>query len=163
LWPGGLDCRIVQWRINTQFHHTIKNMPYHLVFGMHPCVGITNLPISECVLSNLVTETELNDVICQMENNTEAATTEAVANPPLTMDKSSIVALSEATKSGTLVMLSPLQFWKCSSPESNKSRRDAAHAKQTALMEAVTPSSSLSPTPTKGKGVPLKTFGDDPT
>ena len=30
-------------------------------------------------------------------------------------------------------------------------------------MEAVAPSSSLSPTPTKGKGVPLKTSGDDPT
>ncbi len=76
-----------------------------------------------------MTEAELNDVISQMENNTEAATTEAVANPPLAMDESSIVALSEATKSGTLVMLSPLQFWKRSSPESNKSRRDAARAK----------------------------------
>ncbi len=30
-------------------------------------------------------------------------------------------------------------------------------------MEAVDPSSSLNPTPTKGKGVPLKTSGDDPT
>jgi hypothetical protein len=82
---------------------------------MHPCVGISNLPISEHVLSNLVTEVELNDVISQMENNNEAATTEAAANPPLTMDES-IVALVEATKSETLVSLSPLQFQKCSPP-----------------------------------------------
>jgi hypothetical protein len=30
-------------------------------------------------------------------------------------------------------------------------------------MEAVVPSSSLSPTPTKGKGVPSKSSGDDPS
>ncbi len=43
--------------------------------------------------------------------------------------------------------------------------QDAGHTKQVALMEAIVPSSSLSPSfsPTKGKGVPSKSFSDKST
>ncbi len=98
-----------------------------------------------------------------MENNNEQATTEAVANPA-PMDES-IVAVVEAANSEMLVSLSPLQKWRRSPQESNKLMQDAGRAKQAVLMEAIVPSSSLSSffSPTKGKGVPTKTSGDDPT
>ena len=63
-----IGCKLVQWRINTQHHRTIKDTPYHLVYGQHPRVGIFNLPISEDVLKNLVTEAELNQVYTEFSS-----------------------------------------------------------------------------------------------
>jgi len=62
-----IGCKLVQWRINTQVHQTLKDTPYRLTYGMHPRVGLSNLPISNEILSKLVTEAELNDVIAQMQ------------------------------------------------------------------------------------------------
>ena len=58
-----IGCKLVQWRINTQFHQTIKDTPYHLMFGQHPHVGISNLPISQEILSSLATEMDVNQCL----------------------------------------------------------------------------------------------------
>jgi hypothetical protein len=50
-----------------QVYQTLKDTPYHLTYGMHPCVGLSNLPISNEILYTLVTEAELNDVIAKMQ------------------------------------------------------------------------------------------------
>ena len=63
-WSVG--CKLVQWRVNTQYHRTLKDTPYHLVYGMHPRVGTFNLPISQRVLLNLVTEAQLIEVYCEL-------------------------------------------------------------------------------------------------
>ena len=61
-----IGCKIAQWRYNTQVHHTLQDSPYHLTFGQHPRVGISNLPIASEILQNLVTEADLNDVYSNM-------------------------------------------------------------------------------------------------
>jgi hypothetical protein len=67
-----------QWRYNTQVHQTLRDTPYHLTFGQHPCVGISNLPLSSEILKNLVTEANLNDVYsrkqCGMINDSVSET-----------------------------------------------------------------------------------------
>jgi hypothetical protein len=45
-----IGCKIVQWRINTQIHDTLKDTPYHLTYGQHPRVGMSNLPVSTAIL-----------------------------------------------------------------------------------------------------------------
>lgn len=60
-WSVG--CKFVQWRYNTQFHEAIKNVPFVLVYGQKPRVGISNLPISTDILDTLATEAELNKII----------------------------------------------------------------------------------------------------
>ena len=43
-WSVGL--LLVQWEMNTQVHRAIGNqMPYNLMFGQNPRVGISNLPL----------------------------------------------------------------------------------------------------------------------
>ncbi len=61
-----IGCKICQWRINTQVHQTLKDTPYHLTYGTHPRVGISNQPVSEDILAKLVTEGELQDVYQQL-------------------------------------------------------------------------------------------------
>ena len=72
-----IGCKIVQWRYNTQVHQTLRDTPYHLTFGQHPRVGISNLPLSSEILKNLATEAELNDVYsgiqCGMINDSFSA------------------------------------------------------------------------------------------
>jgi hypothetical protein len=81
-WSVG--CKIVQWRINTQIHQTLKDTPYHLTFSQHPRVGISNLPVAESVLAKLRTEAELNDVFSQiMKSSFNDAETTAVENAPV--------------------------------------------------------------------------------
>jgi hypothetical protein len=53
---------IMQWRYNAQVHQTLKDTPYHLTYGQHFCVGISNLPLSPLVLENLSTEADLHAV-----------------------------------------------------------------------------------------------------
>ncbi len=58
-WAQSLP--FIQWRCNTQIHRGIGGrMPYHLMFGQHPQVGISNLPIDRNLLSNLATEMDVN-------------------------------------------------------------------------------------------------------
>ena len=59
-WAQALP--FIQWRCNTQIHRGIGNRtPYHLMFGQHPHVGISNLPIDPKLLTKLATEVE----VCQ--------------------------------------------------------------------------------------------------
>ena len=100
-WSVG--CKIVQWRVNTQFHRTLKDTPYHLVYGMHPRVGISNLPISQSVLNKLVTEAQLNEVYCEMaEDHSQVSST----FPESFQDQ--VVALTDAANNEAMVSLSPV-------------------------------------------------------
>ena len=52
---------LIQWCYNTQVHRGIDGQtPYHLMFGQHPQVGISNLPIAPNLLSTLATEMGVN-------------------------------------------------------------------------------------------------------
>ena len=62
-----IGCKIAQWRYNTQVHQTLRDTPYHLTFGQHPRVGISNLPLSSEILKNLASEANLNDVYSRMQ------------------------------------------------------------------------------------------------
>ena len=62
-----IGCRIAQWCYNTQVHQTLRDTPYHLTFGQHPRVGISNLPLSSEILKNLASEANLNDVYSRMQ------------------------------------------------------------------------------------------------
>jgi len=77
-WAVG--CKIVQWRYNTQYHQTLKDTPYHLTFGQHPRVGISNLPILPEILSNLSTEAELLDVYASIKSNAFEGTSAAASD-----------------------------------------------------------------------------------
>jgi hypothetical protein len=55
-----IGCKICQWRYNTQVYQAIKVTPYHLSYGQHPRVGISNLPLAPLVLDNLSTEADLH-------------------------------------------------------------------------------------------------------
>jgi hypothetical protein len=57
-----IGCRLMTWRYNTQNHCTIGNIPYRLVFGQLPRVGISALPLNASVLTQLATEAQLNRV-----------------------------------------------------------------------------------------------------
>ena len=58
-WAESLP--FIQWRCNTQIHRGIGGRtPYHLMFGQHPQVGISNLPIDRNLLSSLATEMDVN-------------------------------------------------------------------------------------------------------
>lgn len=58
-WAQSLP--FIQWRCNTQIHRGIGNRtPYHLMFGQHPQVGISNLPIAPHMLASLATEMDVN-------------------------------------------------------------------------------------------------------
>jgi hypothetical protein len=61
LWSVG--CRIVMWRYNTQQHRTVGDIPYCLLFGQKPRVGISSLHMNESLLNTLATETELNQLV----------------------------------------------------------------------------------------------------
>jgi hypothetical protein len=98
-----VGCKLVQWRVNTQFHSTIKDTPYHLVYGMHPRVGISNLPISPSVLSNLVNEAQLNEVYCKMAENPSQNTAQL---PKSFQDQ--VAAVADAANTEALVSLSPV-------------------------------------------------------
>jgi hypothetical protein len=57
-----IGCRLMMWQYNTQNHRIIGNIPYHLVFGQLPCVGISALPLDASVLTQLAKEAQLNHV-----------------------------------------------------------------------------------------------------
>ena len=57
-----IGCKIVMWRYNTQQHRTVGNIPYRLLFGQVPRVGISSLHLDTALLDTLATEAELNRV-----------------------------------------------------------------------------------------------------
>jgi len=58
-WAQALP--FIQWRCNTQVHRGIGGrMPYHMMFGQNPQVGISNLPIASEVLESLATEMDVS-------------------------------------------------------------------------------------------------------
>ncbi len=122
-WSVG--CKIVQWRVNTQFHSTLKDAPYHLVYGMHPRVGISNLPISPSVLSNLVNEAQLNQVYCKMAENPGQNTTQL---PKLLQDQ--VVAVADAANMNALVTLPPIQFKATRKRHPEETNKDARGVKK---------------------------------
>jgi len=138
-------CKLMQqWRVNTQYHCTIKDTPYHLVYGMHPRVGISKLPISQSVLSNLVTEAQLNKVYCKLAEDPRQNTAEL---PELFQDH--VAAVANAANAGeAMVSLSPVQTKRKCPPEDSttsmmnltqakRDARDMQKAKVNALKEAV--------------------------
>jgi hypothetical protein len=141
-WSVG--CKIVQWRVNTQYHRALKDTPYCLVYGMNPRVGISNLPISQSILSNLVTGAELNEVYCKMVEDPSQYTAEL---PDSFQDQ--VAAVVNAANAEAMVSLSPMQTKRKRTPEDSKTsmmdltqatRKDARHmiiAKRDALKEAV--------------------------
>jgi hypothetical protein len=134
-------CKLVQWRVNTQYHHTIKDTPYHLVYGMHPRVGISNGPISQSVLSNLVTEAQLNEVYCKLAEDPRQDTAEL----PESFQDQVAAVVDAANAGGAMVFLSPVQNKRKRPPEDSntsmmdltQAKRDARDAKINALKEAV--------------------------
>jgi len=148
-WSVGY--KIVQWRVNTQFHRTLKDTPYHLVYGMHPRVGISNFPISQSVLNKLVTEAQLNKVYCEMAEDT----TQVSSNFPQSF-QDQVVALTDAANNEAMVSLSPLQTKRKRPPEdidtsmtertqSMRDARDMTRAKIDALNVAVLSRSAEKP------------------
>ncbi len=79
-----IGCCLMMWQYNTQNHCTIGNIPYRLVFGQLPCVGISALPLDISVLTQLATEAQLNCVcnyvgkVDVLDNETEVV--EAIDN-----------------------------------------------------------------------------------
>jgi hypothetical protein len=61
LWSVG--CRLMMWGYNTQHHRMVDNIPYHLLFGQHPHVGISGLHLEQDLLDRLATKADLNRVI----------------------------------------------------------------------------------------------------
>jgi hypothetical protein len=55
-----IGCCLMMWQYNTHNHCTIGNIPYCLVFGQLPRVGISALPLNASVLTQLATEAQLN-------------------------------------------------------------------------------------------------------
>jgi hypothetical protein len=67
-WSVG--CRLMMWRYNIQIHRTVKDIPYRLVFGQKPRVGISGLHLDYSLLDKLATEADLNKV-CNYEGKEE--------------------------------------------------------------------------------------------
>jgi hypothetical protein len=55
-----IGCCLMMWRYNTQEYRMVDNVPYWLVFGQMPCVGISSLHLSAAVLDSLATKSQLN-------------------------------------------------------------------------------------------------------
>ncbi len=79
-----IGCCLMMWRYNTQNHRTIRDIPYHLVFGQLPCIGISALPLNASVLTQLATEAQLNCVCNYVSKvdvlDNETAVVEAIDN-----------------------------------------------------------------------------------
>ncbi len=71
---------------------------------MHPRVGISNLPISQSVLKNVVTEAQLNEVYCEMAEDPSQVSAEL---PESFQDQ--FVAVTDAANAEAMVSLSPVQ------------------------------------------------------
>jgi hypothetical protein len=79
-----IGCCLMMWRYNTQNHRTIGDIPYCLIFGQLPCVGISVLPLDASVLTQLATKAQLNRVCDYVGKvdvlDNETAVVEAIDN-----------------------------------------------------------------------------------
>jgi hypothetical protein len=82
------------------------------MYGMHPRVGISNLPISQSVLKNLVTEAQINEVYCKMTEDPKQVSAEL---PESFQDQ--VVAVTDAANAEAMVSLSPVQTKRKRPPE----------------------------------------------
>jgi hypothetical protein len=79
------------WRYNTQEHRTVGDVPYRLVFGQMPRVGISSLHLSPTVLDSLATEAQLNQVCDYVGKEADAT------DDPVAMDGEEVEEDAEAT------------------------------------------------------------------
>ena len=71
----------MMWRYNTQEHRTVGDVPYCLVFGKMPRVGISSLHLSATVvIYSLATEAELNRVCDYVGKDPDATDDPVVAD-----------------------------------------------------------------------------------
>ncbi len=122
-----------------QVHQTIKDTLYHLTYGQHPWVGISNLPVSAEILANLRTEAELQDVYSLMNSSVNVASN-CVVLPDNGFDAAiAVVTIATAdTLVDTLVSLLPLGKRKGRSPQdASKLSREIRDAKRTSMSTAV--------------------------
>jgi hypothetical protein len=79
-----IGCCLMMWQYNTQNYRTIGNIPYRLVFGQLPCIGISALPLNTSVHTQLVMEAQLNRVCNYVRKvdvlDNETAVVEAIDN-----------------------------------------------------------------------------------
>ena len=103
----------IQWRCNTQIHRGIgRRTPYHLMFGQHPQVGISTLPISHNLLTNLATEMDVNrclglprDVPLEQAKMSEALThSQTDTNRHAVALSSNQLTVSQSTEHSTKVL-----------------------------------------------------------
>jgi hypothetical protein len=73
-----IGCCLMMWRYNTKVHRMVGNIPYWLVFGQMPCVGISSLHLSAAVLDLLAMESQLNQV-CDYVGKVKIPVDDAVA------------------------------------------------------------------------------------
>ena len=57
-----IGCHLMMWCYNTQMHRTVDDVPYNLLFGHMPHVGIFDLPLANELIKTLATEVQLNRV-----------------------------------------------------------------------------------------------------
>lgn len=114
-WSVG--CRIVMWRVNTQQHRTIGDIPYRLMFGQLPRVGISQLPLAQELIDRLATETDLNDAFdvegfdIGDEGPTTAGTTTAGTAAAMTNDDPANNATKSRTSKTTGTSASDVTPW----------------------------------------------------
>jgi hypothetical protein len=162
-----IGCKIAQWRYNTQVHQTLRDTPYHLTFGQHPRVGISNLPLSSEILKNLASEANLNDVYsrmqCGMINDSVSETLDdamfqdVIATVVEAIDHGITVAEAEDNGDGINVAMVEATTETCSrtsystSQESRKIKRLKTSALRTAIIGNSMENTATSPTTTKTK------------
>jgi hypothetical protein len=136
-WLTG--CKIVQWRINTQVHQNIKDTPYHLTYGQHPRVGISNLPVSADILANLRTEAKLQDVYLLMNSSINVASNCVVlADEGFDTAIAAVTIATADTLVDTLVSLLPLGKRKGRSPQdASQLSREICDGKRMVMSTAV--------------------------
>ena len=92
---------------------------------MHPRVGISNLPISPSVLSNLVNEEQLNQVYWKMAENPVQNTTQL---PKLLQDQ--VEAVADAANVNALLTLPPIQYKATRKSHPEETKKDARGVKK---------------------------------
>jgi len=80
------------WRDNTQEYQTVGDVPYRLVFGQMPRVGISSLHLSATVLDSLATEAQLNQV-CDYVGKEADATDDPVATDGEEVEEDAVLLL----------------------------------------------------------------------
>jgi hypothetical protein len=89
-----IGCRLMMWRYNTQIHRTVDDVPYNLLFGHMPRVGISNLPLANELIDTLATEAQLNRVCDYVgkvdipDENNDAVLVGEIENIPMASNES---------------------------------------------------------------------------